>query len=152
MNPTLVIYHRADFDGIASREIAKKSLGSTADYLGWDYSDDTPNLASYDRVYLIDISLPPAVMSAHAEKLVWIDHHASAIKSCPSYLTGTRIDGVAACRLAYQWFFGNRKASKSDYLDHAVVEPYAIRLLGEFDVWVKDDPNTDPFPIPPNPR
>lgn len=145
MNPTLVLHHSADLDGLCSRAIAHRALGDTADYVGWDYGQDVPDLAPYSRVYVIDISLPPATMSANAEKIVWLDHHATAIKSCPSYLAGTRIDGVAACRLAWQWFNGDRKATKQDYVDRKVMEPRAVQLLGEFDIWDKHDPETDPF-------
>jgi len=37
--------------------------------------------------------------------LVWIDHHKSAIEKYGATTPGYRIDGVAACRLAWQWFF-----------------------------------------------
>lgn len=36
---TVVIYHRADFDGLFCREIARKFLGDQAEYIGWDYGD-----------------------------------------------------------------------------------------------------------------
>lgn len=42
MKPTLVIHHSADYDGIFSREIARKYFGDKADYLGWDYGDPLP--------------------------------------------------------------------------------------------------------------
>ncbi len=147
MNTILVIHHSADLDGISSREIAKRALGSTADYLGWDYSDDIPDTSLYTRVYLIDVSFPPKEMAVIAHKLVWIDHHASAIKDNPTFYGGLRIDGVAACRLAYQFFFGDPKATKADYVEGRVIEPRAIRLLGMFDIWDKSDPDVDPFQL-----
>lgn len=147
MNTTLVIYHRADLDGVASYQIAKKKLGTASDYLGYDHSDPLPDLTPYTRVYLLDISLPPEVMSANAEKIQWCDHHKSSMLDCPSYIAGVRIEGVSACRISYQWFFGDRKAIKQDYLDHKVTEPYAIQLLGEYDVWLKTNSDTDPFQL-----
>ncbi len=145
---TLVIYHRNDFDGLCSGAIAKRSLGSSADYLGWDYNDPLPDLSPYQTVYLIDISLPPEVMAANAAKLIWIDHHASAIKANAAVtIPGLRIDGVAACRLAWQWFNGDKTAVKADYVDSRVSEPYAVKLLGFYDIWDKRDPNTDPFQV-----
>lgn len=156
MKSTLVIHHSADLDGICSREVAKRALGDTADYLGWDYGQPLPDLAPYKTVYLIDISFPPEVMAANAAKLIWIDHHKSAIEAnAGTHIAGYRIDGVAACRLAYQWF-ENLKADgqgdyilpvKQDYVDRKVSEPYAVRLLGEYDIWDKRDPSTDLFQL-----
>lgn len=147
MNDTLVIYHKSDLDGISSREVAKLALSNRADYYGFEYGEDIPPLGSYKFVYLIDISLPKPIMEKYADKLVWIDHHASAIRSIPSSIGGLRIDGVAACRLAYQYFFGNRSATKQDYIDRKVKEPLSITLLGEFDIWDKHDPRTDLFQL-----
>lgn len=148
MSAILCIYHRADLDGICSREVARKALGDTADYLGWDYGDELPQLAAYQTVYLIDISLPPGVMALHADKLIWIDHHKSAIEAMKGiFIQGYRIDGVAACRLAWQWFSGGGQPSKQDFVDRKVVEPYAVRLLGEYDIWDKRDPSTDLFQL-----
>ena len=69
---------------------------------------------------------------------------------------GYRIDGVAACRLAWQWFHGDlrsctcevphsdghydycprgRLPSKEAFIDRSVIEPLAVRLAGEYDVW-----------------
>jgi hypothetical protein len=43
---TVVIYHRADFDGIFCYQIAKKFLGTeNVTYIGWDYSDPEPGKA-----------------------------------------------------------------------------------------------------------
>lgn len=145
MKTTLVVTHSADLDGLCSQAVAKKALGDTADYLGWDYSDDIPDTSKYLRVYLIDISFPPEEMKKLMSRLVWIDHHFSAIKDNPTYYGGLRIDGVAACRLAWQWFFGNAKATKEDYLTRKVTEPLAVTLLGEHDIWNHTDEKTLPF-------
>lgn len=56
-------------------------------------------------------------------------------------MPGYRIDGVAACRLAWQWFtgfqnrFGNDTPILEDYLGRRVTEPFALTLAGEYDVW-----------------
>lgn len=143
---TLVIYHSADLDGLCSREIAKRALGDTATYLGWDYGQPVPNLVPYDIVYLIDISLPRAAMALHARQIIWIDHHKSAIEDMKDIqIGGYRIDGVAACRLAWQWFFGDKKATKTDYVERKVIEPYAVQMLGEHDIWNHSQPSTLPF-------
>lgn len=161
MNPTLVIHHSADLDGLCSREIARKTLKDTADYLGWDYGQSIPDLSRYETVYLIDISLPPAVMAIHAHRLIWIDHHKSAIEAMKGVeIRGYRIDGVAACRLAWQWFNvddpqrltstpGAQLPVKEDYtsIPTKVVEPRAIELLGRYDIWDKRLSEVDPFQL-----
>lgn len=79
---------------------------------------------------------------------------------------GYRIDGVAACRLAWQWFHGDlrsctcevphsdghydycprgRLPSKEAFIDRSVIEPLAVRLAGEYDVWDKRDPDAELF-------
>lgn len=146
-NITAVIYHKADFDGLCSRAVAERYFNGSADYIGWDYNDPIPNLDAYSVVYVIDIRLTKEAMDANAEKIIWIDHHKSSIESITKNIAGIRIDGVAACRLAYQWFFGNQKATKEEYVNRLVTEPTAVRLLGEFDVWDKRDSNTDIFQV-----
>ena len=149
MNDIIVIYHSADLDGICCREIARKALGTTADYLGHDYGQPVPDLTLYTTVYLLDISLPIEVMREHAAKLIIIDHHKTLITAVDGirFKDCNLMDGVAACRLTWQWFNEHRWASKDTYLRRAVTEPYAVRLLGEYDIWCKTDPNTDLFQL-----
>ncbi len=104
MSKTFVIYHSADFDGIFSREIAMMYFAGRADviFTGWNYGDPVPPIPADAALYLIDISIPE--LMDHAG-LIWIDHHKSAIEEFSPAIRGYRIDGVAACRLAWQWFF-----------------------------------------------
>lgn len=139
---TIVIYHRADFDGLFSREIAKKRFGDSAQYIGWDYGDPLPDLPADAAVFMIDISVDGRMDHPN---LTWIDHHATAMAAYPSTIPGLRIDGVAACRLAWQWFFGNPTAEKSAYIDRMLPEPLAVRLAGEYDVWDRRDARADLF-------
>jgi hypothetical protein len=145
---TYVIYHRADFDGECCREIARHFLPD-ATLIGWDYGDPTPVIPEMARLYILDLSVPG--LMEHAD-LVWIDHHKSAIERYPSDITGYRIDGVAACRLAWQWF---RSAGRTlspeglpeleDYRERRVEEPLAVRLAGEYDIWDRRDPRAALF-------
>lgn len=87
--------------------------------------------------------------------VVWIDHHKSAIDTHPKDIPGYRIEGVAACRLAWQWFTfedgrpdGRIFPSKQHFIDRNVREPLAIRLAGEYDVFdprMKEDPAIELF-------
>lgn len=153
--PIIVIYHRADFDGLFSREIAKRFFGDNAEYIGWDYGDAVPEVKGAETVYMIDISVD--ALMGHPG-LVWIDHHKSAIEKFPARIRGYRIDGVAACRLAWQWFnHPDGPCSpyaqpseywlplKQAYLDRLVSEPCAVQLAGEYDVWDRRNPDAELF-------
>lgn len=155
MNQIIVIHHSADFDGIFSREIARKFFDDRADYLGWDYGDPVPAIhPSVAEIYMIDISIDALMGDT---RLIWIDHHKSAIEKYPAQIRGYRIDGVAACRLAWQWFFtyNNQRnpiadtfaelPDKADFVDRNVLEPLSVRLAGEYDIWDKRDPRAELF-------
>jgi len=168
---TYVIHHSADFDGIFCREIARKFLPD-AELIGWDYGHDTPNIPDDARLYMLDISIGDTGLINQDglmdhPNLIWIDHHKSAIEKFERYpvaIPGYRIDGVAACRLAWQWFTmvdGNTPRTGSeigipirpagvlpmiqDYKERTVNEPWAVRLAGEYDIWDKRDDNAELF-------
>lgn len=148
MKPIVVIYHRADFDGIFCREIAKLFLGEAAEYIGWDYGDKVPEIGSdVIKIYMLDISVDGMMDDS---RLTWIDHHKSAIEKFAKKPTqnGLRIDGVAACRLTWQWFQDGIAAqcmTKEEFVDRKVREPLAVRLAGEYDIWDKRDPRAELF-------
>jgi hypothetical protein len=95
---------------------------------------------------MIDISIPE--LMGHSG-LIWIDHHKSAIEQFPKHIPGWRVDGVAACRLAWQWFYGHMPIDPwptlEDFVERRVDEPYAVRLAGEYDIWDKRDPAAEVF-------
>lgn len=146
---TTVIYHKSDYDGIFCREIAKKFMPD-AELIGWEYGEPIPVVSADDPLYMLDISVEG--LMGHP-RLIWIDHHKSAIEKFPSTIPGYRIDGVAACRLAWQWFYPRNRGgelptnlpTKQDFIDRRVNEPWAVRLAGEYDIWDKRDPNAELF-------
>lgn len=141
---TTVIHHSADYDGIFCREIAKKFLGTEGvNYIGWNFGEPKIPMPSEGKVYILDLS-PECLAFGPGDELriIWIDHHATAIAKWPKEWAGYRIDGVAACRLAWQWFIrdwtedgGTPLPEKQHFLDRKVCEPLAVRLAGEYDVW-----------------
>jgi len=150
---TVVIYHRADFDGIFCREIARKFMTQGAELIGWDYGDPVPELPSdLESLYMLDISVEGLM---DHPRLIWIDHHKSAIEKYatkdgkPWAKPGIQMDGVAACRLAWQWFFPKEPGAfipnRQDFVDRKVMEPLAVRLAGEYDIWDKRDPDAELF-------
>lgn len=157
---TTVIYHSADFDGIFCREIAKKFLPD-AELIGWIFGDKKIPVPLEGVIYILDLSpecldapygeLLPSIL----ERIIWIDHHKTSIEKWPTTIPGYRIDGVAACRLAWQWFllheaWDHRELhppadlpSKQDFIDRKASEPLAVRLAGEYDIWDKRDPEAE---------
>ena len=152
---TTVIYHRADFDGIFCREIAKKFLPD-AEFIGWDFADKplmTIHPGFNQKIYILDLPMDrPFGLDFRREpvpqwmdEIIWIDHHKSSIDSHPTDIPGYRIDGVAACRLAWQWFTSWPLPPKEHFVERLVNEPLAVRLAGEYDIWDKRDPRAELF-------
>lgn len=173
MKDIVVIYHRADFDGLFCCEIARRVLGSSPEYIGWDFADAplADELLRAPRLFVMDLPVDRVFglefkngwICRNGEQLqpidrwcsrniTWIDHHASSIASHPRDIPGYRIDGVAACRLAWHWFLnsegredGSKLALKQHFIDRQVEEPLAVRLAGEYDIWDKRDPDAETF-------
>lgn len=157
MSKTTVIYHSADYDGIFCREIARKFLPDV-ELIGWNFGDAKIKMPE-GQVYVLDLS--PDCIGGIAglgqtavvdefdfiKRIFWIDHHKTSIEKWPSSIAGYRIDGVAACRLAWQWFtqdrFSSTLPSRQQFIDRTVTEPLAVRLAGEYDVWDKRDERAD---------
>jgi len=159
MNNT-VIYHSADYDGIFCREIAHKFIPN-AELIGWDYGQPKIPVPLEGLIYILDLSpecldapygkLLPSIL----DRVIWIDHHKTAIEKFPNTIRGYRIDGVAACRLTWlyfgaalrfieqtvgdpdwAWFQANYPfPTKEVFIHRKLDEPLAIRLAGEYDVW-----------------
>lgn len=165
-----VIHHSADFDGLFCREIAKQFLPD-AELVGWDFGDK-PLLIPQGQVYVLDLpvdrvfgynfaldGIKAALPVIDFSNFIWIDHHKSSIESHPNDIPGYRIDGVAACRLAWQWFSIHQHNTqhqtnemmqvplpgKTDYVERLVLEPYAVQLAGEYDIWDKRNSNAELF-------
>lgn len=156
----LIIYHRADFDGIASGVILDEFVscyGSDTALYGWDYGDpvapvlDLMTSPAFTNIYMADICIDQ-VMELNDPRLIWIDHHKTAIEKWEgkaSNITRYVIDGVAACRLCYAYLAAgfpldlDELTTKEDFINRNVFEPLALTLLGEWDVWDKRDPRAE---------
>ena len=144
-----IIHHSADFDGHASGHSVRHILGKKTDevnMIGWDYKDEITFLDDliekndkFDKIYITDISFPPAYMIRLKEiGAVWIDHHITAIKDSEANgyadMAGLREDGTAACRLVWQFF--------------AEKPPESILLLGLYDVFDKSTRDWESDTVP----
>lgn len=89
----------------------------------------------------------------------WRKGHETRTTAPISAIAGYRIDGVAACRLAWQWFAEGysdkpfevigekvvqRFPPKEMFFARAVAEPLAVRLAGEYDVHDEKQMAEDP--------
>lgn len=186
MKNIAILYHDADMDGRLSNEVCRYHLkrlhpDANIDSYGWDYGrpvptpklthqlDHNPNepvraeWVLYDAIYIVDLSVDELMARPELrDKIVWIDHHKSAIEKWDTKFAGDerpfkgiRIDGVAACRLCWAWFTWGKlpkgvlpskqdtiePLTKSVFVDRRIKEPYLIRLAGEYDIWDHRDPN-----------
>lgn len=141
---TTAVHHSSDYDGLFCREIARKFLPDVQ-LIGWDFGQPKIPFPKEGDVYILDLS--PDCMEVmendQLERVVWIDHHKSAIDKWEGFgMRGFRIDGVAASRLAYQYLkptlvYG--LPAKQDFLERKVKEPFSLTLAGEYDVWQHDN-------------
>lgn len=150
---TCVIFHNQDLDGWMSAAIVKywyeqKHKGNTLHYgnvivdpnegshsltlVGYNYGQPIPDLSEYDKVIMCDISFPKEEMrklfvtDKGVNKLIWMDHHISAIKEnqineLTPHIDGLRDTKFAACELTWKYFFPNEEI------------PEIVRLLGLYD-------------------
>lgn len=151
-----VVYHRADFDGLFSGAVCwhwlREKLDREVTMQGWDFGDPPAVVPEGTRqLYVIDLP-PDCTEPGYQGEFFWIDHHKSSIEKFRDGFHGFRIDGVAACRLAWQWFrvmyagsLPRTLPEKIDFVERLVDEPVALRLAGEYDVWDKRDPDPDQF-------
>jgi len=128
----LCIYHSRDLDGWMSAAIVKHIYGLDADeLLGWDYGDPIPEIGDV-KVIMVDISFLPEQMLEIAKRngwrLLWIDHHISAIKAFNEFIgqgetfcNAVLDTNKAACELTWEYFFPDQKM------------PEIVRLLGRYD-------------------
>ncbi len=136
----LIIHHDADYDGILSEAVCRHFLSPSGEVtsIGWDYGKPIPCFTSedYGQVFMVDISIKELMDTPN---LVWVDHHKTAMDQFDPNIPGYRIDGVAACRLCWQWFirkdYDHELPYKEHYFAREVVEPLLIRLAGEHDIW-----------------
>lgn len=133
------IYHRVDYDGILSNEVVRHFLKDVKSF-GWNNGEPVPEAdwASFKRVIMVDIAIEPLMTLPNLE---WIDHHASNIAKYPTTIPGYRLDGVAACRLAWHYFRGPwpLPTSVEPYKNRSVIEPLLVTLIGEADIGDRHD-------------
>jgi hypothetical protein len=151
---TTVIYHSADYDGIFCREIARHFLPGPV-LIGWNFGDKLIPFPEEGLCYILDLS-PDCLAETstdNIDRIIWIDHHKTSIDKWAKAIPGYRIDGVAACRLTWQWFSRENSPDretialpmKLNFVNRQLHEPLAVLLAGEYDIWDKRDPRAETF-------
>lgn len=136
MTKIICIFHSIDQDGYTSAAIVK-SRYPDAKLIGFNYGQSIPVISANHIVVICDISFPMDIMQQIAdtsERLIWIDHHKSAIDNYNNWLNNPEYNGYnwfthltktgelrAACELTWEYFYGKQ------YI------PPAILLLGMYD-------------------
>jgi len=138
------VFYHSDLDGYCSAAIVKSYLKEhypniIADFFEVDYNRKFPfsEIQEDEIVYVVDFSLDWNKLLDITKNVIWIDHHVSAIKKYENYdwIPGKREIGIAACELCWRYFFPFREV------------PYAIKLLGDYDVWKFELPETRFFQL-----
>jgi len=153
----ICIFHRTDYDGKCAGAIVKHRFPDIRLY-GMDYADkfDIEKIEPNEEVIMVDFTLgKPGEMLALAKRcgtFTWIDHH----KTCkgveeeliahnsllePLGIRQVSINPndpegkdptsrISACEMTWQYFYPERSM------------PYAVWLLGRYDVWDKSNEET----------
>lgn len=127
--PNLASISNSDTDEHSIRPPDELSTGESLYFIGYNYGQPIPDLSEYDKIIMVDISFPKDEMVKLTTKLVWIDHHISAINdnTCNDgiitpygQVEGLRDTKFATCELAWKYFFPG------------VAMPELVRLLGRY--------------------
>ena len=129
----IVVYHHDDNDGYVAAAITLAALGNAdVTRLTGNYSE-TINTELLDRaaqIYLLDYRFPVDLMDRYFDKLIWIDHHVTAIESVQPILAqrgrdfeGIQVIGTSGCLLTWRYFHPTKKT------------PLVIQLVNDRDVW-----------------
>lgn len=149
---TACIFHGIDLDGWMSAAIIKRwwlqnykefetsefetsirGIKNMIDFIGYNYGQSIPDLSGYDKVVMVDISLPKEEMlnlfsknTKDDKRFIWIDHHKSAIElyhkpGVDYFIHGLLDVKFAACELTWQYLFPGESM------------PEIVRLLGRYD-------------------
>lgn len=142
-----ICYYHGDADGILSGALVNFFVKGEKIFIEADYGMiiDWDHIRPDDEIYIVDFSFNPYDMEKLclvANKVVWIDHHVSAINAWdkhfkimrekyPEYkgIDGIRIVGVAGCQLTEAYF--NEGDSK------------LVAAIGVYDTWNKDNKMVD---------
>jgi oligoribonuclease NrnB/cAMP/cGMP phosphodiesterase (DHH superfamily) len=130
----VIIYHK-DNDGRCAAAVAYRALRIAQDLdimlFEMDYDKAFPQLPeNIEKLYLLDFSFGKNTMKKFVDlvgfdKIVWLDHHISAINQLKEYekLEGRRTEKWSGAMLTWKWFNPDEKI------------PYVVELVDAYDRW-----------------
>ena len=140
----MICFYHLDNDGYCSGAIVKRAYPDMKMY-GIQYGDAFPwdIISAEDDVWMVDFSLQPFGDMERLEqhlspngRLIWIDHHKQSLRDADKAdfdPEGLRRIGNSGCELTWEFLYPRQDM------------PEAVRLLGRYDVWDHEDPDTIPF-------
>ncbi len=137
--PIVCLYH-ADADGRCSAAIVRRALGPAVEMFEMQYGNPVPwgAVEKAGTTVIVDFSLSLEEMRRvqAASKLVWVDHHKTALEALSGPLQdvpGLRALDEAGCVLTWRTFFPGQPV------------PEAVTYIGDRDIWRFAHAETAPF-------
>lgn len=125
MRNTIILYHSDCLDGFTGAWVARTHFKNHANYIPIKHQLPPPKGLRGKTIYLIDIVYPPKVMKMLAthNRIIVIDHHASAKKSVAMAHESLYDLSHSGAALAWQYFYPKKRL------------PKLIRAVEEGDLW-----------------
>lgn len=139
---TLIIYHSADADGCCAGAIAHYAEPDSILHgmPGYDSPIPWDKIHAADEIVLVDFSFQPwknmLDLFCTVKKVLWIDHHKTAIEAWNQFDPIFTLSNVIAC---LQDGIGACVSTWRAYFETPV--PRFVQLIGEYDVWDHHDPD-----------
>lgn len=157
-----ICYYHDDADGILSAALVNHFVDGEKVFVKSSYgmNIDFDIIGVCDTIYIVDFSFEPHLMDTlcvMSEKVIWIDHHASAIKAWDDYVSSMRVkypkfpdmDGIreigkSGCQLTEQYFYNSPNRNVTN---HRINKPWKeghncselVETIGTYDVWNKNN-------------
>jgi len=131
-----IVYHHDDPDGWGAAACILYKHGKDVELREYSHGKPYELVEDYDEVYIVDFSFPNEEMKKLVEtnnRVIWIDHHRSAMRNITEKLEGLRDPEVAACLLTWKYLFSNKKA------------PKIVEHIADEDMWRFENENTKVF-------
>lgn len=160
MSKNAVCFHHMDTDGhcggaIIRHFVQKRGLLSEEEITdvkciglqyGYDPKDVFDNINEDSIVFITDFSLTPKDMQEVndlVEKVVWIDHHESAIRKLEEFssLDGLRDTEYSAALLTWLWCskqIEEPAIEGAESSENEIIIPPAIKMISDYDTWNHD--------------
>ena len=138
----LILYHADCDDGFGAAYAAWRNLGDCAEYRPVYYGDVVPpELLAGKRVFIVDFSFPPDIvsdMAHHATQITLLDHHKSAAAQWVQAVSNPNVTVV---------FDMERSGAQMawDHFHPGIPRPALIEHIADRDLWRFALPDTKAF-------